>query len=51
MVPHATWGTMDSDAKSTWRDENCDKVVGGKSKSNCPGIFFSNITRYKDIKG
>ena len=47
------WGAMDTDgqAKSTWIDESCDKVVGGKDAINCPGIFFTNITRCKDIKG
>ena len=41
---------MDTDgqAKSTWIDESCDKVVGGKDAINCPGIFFTNITRCKD---
>ena len=38
MIPGVTWGSMSSEPnKAKWKQNNCDNVVGGRTKANCAG--------------
>ena len=38
VVPHFTLGSLnDEETKQEWGNKDCDIVVGGASKTNCPG--------------
>ena len=36
MIPGVTWGSMSSEPnKAKWTQNNCDNVVGGRTKAHC----------------
>ena len=38
MIPGVTWGSMSSEPnKAKWTQNNCDNVVGGRTKAKCAG--------------
>lgn len=36
MTPMVTWGSMDSQGIQSWKNNECNDVVGGREKKYCP---------------
>ena len=43
IIPGQTWGSLSNqEDRNKWGRNNCDDVVGGSRKANCPGTIKGN---------